>query len=124
MFLLAQSTATFPEQLWQLATPLNVMWYVYALAGIGFYGGYEYWRFFGRALYWLVFPIHAAIFMVCRMVLNYIRLAGADTRYVTTPCIFLFVWGLATMLMWPVGLFVGLIGASIMAYYHWTTGKW
>lgn len=119
MFLLAESTTTLPEELWRLATPLNVVWYVYALAGIGFYGGYEYWGFFGRALYWLVFPFHAGVIAVFLLAWGYIKLTVNDSRYISTPFIFILTLGGFTLIGGPLGFVIGFVSACIFSYQHW-----
>jgi hypothetical protein len=123
MLTIAQ-TESLPEIVWNAATPTAIMWYLYALIGIGVYGGYEYWGFFGRTLYWFCFPVHAGVITIAMLVWGYIRLAVSDVRYVSTPFIFIVVFGLFSIVMGPLGSVIGLVIASILAYRHWTTGSW
>jgi hypothetical protein len=123
MSLLAQVSQN-PDSMWQHVTPTGVFWYLYVLIGIGLYGGYEFWGFFGKALYWCCFPIHASVFGLAILAWQYVTLAVADIRYVTAPAIFFFILGFALLALGPVfGFLFGTIAGSIVTYRHWTAGK-
>lgn len=85
-------SSSLPEVLWANFTPTVAFWYAYALAGIGFYGGYDYWRVFGKALYWLGFPIHAMIFAT-------VRLTATDYRWFLVPAVLLCGLGVAMVIV-------------------------
>lgn len=69
-----------PEIVWELATFSNICWYLYFLAGIGFFGGYAYWSIAGRFLYWCCFPVHALTFIGLKLTLN-------DHRWILVPVV-------------------------------------